>query len=100
MVPLNFLPLLFPERTQDTDNFSCPLGSLYDTPSSSCKMNPDVNRIVSPIIAVPNVGLLLKIGPFIGTVDDLSYFVYHNQNYDRVFKYFSEVAWNWTNSKW
>jgi hypothetical protein len=63
-------------------------------------MNPEINRIVSPILAMPNVGLLLKIGPFIGMVEDLSYFVYHDSNYDGVFKYFSEIAWNWTNSKW
>jgi hypothetical protein len=33
-------------------------------------------------------------------LDDLSYFVYHNVQYDRNFKYISELSWNWTQSKW
>jgi hypothetical protein len=63
-------------------------------------MNKEVDRIVSPMVGIPNAGLLLKTGPFIGLLDDLSYFVYHNSNYDKIFKYFSEISWNWTNSKW
>jgi hypothetical protein len=55
---------------------------------------------VAPIVSIPNIGLLLKVGPFLGMLDDLSYFVYHSTAYDRNFKYVSELSWNWTNAKW
>lgn len=45
--------------------------------------------------------MLFRISPFLGLIDDLSYFVYHNTTrYDIGFRFYSRLCWNWTNSKW
>jgi hypothetical protein len=56
--------------------------------------------MVGPIVSIPNIGLFFKVGPFLGMLDDLSYFVYHDIAFDPNFKYVCELSWNWTNGKW
>jgi hypothetical protein len=56
---------------------------------------------VKTIISVPNIGLIIKISPFINLVDDFSYFVYSDTtNFDIGFRFVSELCWNLTHSKW
>jgi hypothetical protein len=58
-------------------------------------------NIVQGIVSIPNIGLLIKISPFLLLVDDLSYFVYYNSaHFDTTFRFVSELCWNWTHSKW
>lgn len=56
---------------------------------------------VKACIQIPNIGLLIKITPLIALIDDLSYFVYYNlTRFNTGFRFFSELSWNWTHSKW
>lgn len=50
-------------------------------------------------MSIPNIGLLLKVTPFLQIIDELSYFVYHNVSYDFNFQFASNLSWNWTRCK-
>lgn len=66
----------------------------------SYNIDSGVNKAVAQVASIPNIGLLLKIGPFLNMLDDLSYFVYHNAIYDDCFSYVCNLSWNWANAKW
>jgi hypothetical protein len=59
-----------------------------------------VANSVGAVVSVPNLGLIMRLTPFILIIDDFSYFVYHNAPYDLSFKYAIDLCWNWTHSKW
>jgi hypothetical protein len=65
-----------------------------------CLVDQTTANWVINIISLPNVGLFLRITPFIIFLDEFSYYKYHAATYDRSFVIISRLFWNWTNEKW
>lgn len=80
-------------------SISCPL-SVYNPSLGTCISGTDYSNIIGDIIATPNIGLIMRITPFIALFDEFSYYAYHQAVYDRGFKYIAELCWNLTNAKW
>lgn len=80
-------------------NISC-LISEYNLVLGRCTAGTEYSNIIGDIIATPNIGLILRITPFIALFDEFSYYAYHQAVYDRGFKYIAELCWNLTNAKW
>lgn len=52
------------------------------------------------IYSTPNIGLVFRVSQVFSLVDDYTYFLYHDMDYDREFDTVINIAWNITNSKW
>jgi hypothetical protein len=51
-------------------------------------------------MSTPNLALVVRMLCTLRLIDDLTYYAYHKNNYDKRFSGLSLLAWNLTSSKW
>jgi hypothetical protein len=64
------------------------------------KISETANEAMGTVFSIPDIGLLLRLAEILNTLDELSYFTYHNTTYNAAFAYFCDLSWGWVNSKW